>query len=80
MFKNNNIQKITKHLDWELNFPNEINIEKNTFSINITKEEEKEEEIVCVCDWDNGYGGRATERITLKLFELKALINKLKKS
>jgi len=67
--------KITKKLDWEPNFNNEIDIEDGDFTISLNKKE-----VYIECSWDYGYGGRGIESVTIPLDKLEQLIEELKNS
>lgn len=67
--------KIDRHLEWEPNFDNQIDIEECDFTITLTKKEVEIE-----CNWDYGYGGSGTERMRMSLEQLENLIKELKAS
>jgi hypothetical protein len=68
-------KKIEKHLTWEPDFANQIDIEDDTFTVTL-----KKDEVEIECSWDYGWGGRGTERMYIPLAELKALIKELEES
>lgn len=68
-------KKIEKHLTWEPNSSKEINIEDDTFTITL-----KKDEVEIECDWDYGWGGSGVERMWIPLAELKALIKELEEA
>ena len=68
-------RKVEKNLTWEPSFPNQIDIEDDTFTVTL-----KKDEVEIECSWDYGYGGRGTERMYIPLAELKALIKELEES
>jgi hypothetical protein len=67
--------KIDRNLEWEPNFDNQIDIEEGDFTITLTKKEVEIE-----CNWDYGYDGRGTERMSITLEQLENLIKELKSS
>lgn len=67
--------KINRNLEWEPNFDNQIDIEEGDFTITLTKKE-----VEIKCNWDYGYGGRGTERMSMTLEQLENLIKELKSS
>jgi hypothetical protein len=66
---------IEKHLTWEPDFANQIDIEDDPFTITL-----KKDEVEIECSWDYGWGGSGTERMYIPLAELKALIKELEES
>lgn len=68
-------RKIEKHLDWEPNFANQIDIEDGTFTVTV-----KKDEVEIECCWDYGWDGRGSERMFISLAELKTLIKEIEES
>jgi hypothetical protein len=68
-------QTVEKHLEWEPSFDNQIDIEDDTFTITL-----KKDEIEIECSWDYGWAGRGTERMFIPISKLEALIKELKDS
>lgn len=62
--------KIQDNTDWEQNKC--IWVEDGDFDIDIEKDE-----VEITCDWDHGYGGRGTERMTISREKLLELLAKM---
>jgi hypothetical protein len=68
--------KIEKHV-WEPSFKNETWITSINGKTEFTITLKEGENIEICCDWDYGYGGRGSERMTISSKLLKELLKEL---